>query len=262
MMAEYGDMKVAEIKRLLKHRGIESKGLSKKHQLIDALVADDKADSANGAAAASDRKDPTPREDVSGRKRAASDANGPTNTPKRVKSEDGDADQQAGSLSKAQTASSSKPLQIPVDETCSLAGYQVYVDPGDGIIYDASLNQTNATNNNNKFYRIQVCMVLLRLRVWLTVCCSCYKAPATSSRHGLAGAASGSTGRAPCWGMALFRMPWRTSRRSSRTSIRNDVPPSILADTDAYLEIGPAMEQSPRRSSLEQVRLHREELRG
>ena len=26
----------------------------------------------------------------------------------------------------------------------------------DGTIYDASLNQTNSTNNNNKFYRIQV----------------------------------------------------------------------------------------------------------
>ena len=35
------------------------------------------------------------------------------------------------------------------------AQQRVYVDP-EGIVYDASLNQTNAGNNNNKFYRIQV----------------------------------------------------------------------------------------------------------
>jgi hypothetical protein len=47
-------------------------------------------------------------------------------------------------------------LVIPVDETCPLVHYQVYIDE-DGLIYDASLNQTHASNNNNKFYRVQVC---------------------------------------------------------------------------------------------------------
>ncbi|KAF2279988.1 PARP-domain-containing protein [Westerdykella ornata] len=46
-------------------------------------------------------------------------------------------------------------LQIPVDEYCPLTAYKVYVQP-DGEIFDASLNQTNASNNNNKFYRIQL----------------------------------------------------------------------------------------------------------
>ncbi|KXL45688.1 hypothetical protein M433DRAFT_66746 [Acidomyces richmondensis BFW] len=70
--------------------------------------------------------------------------------------EDGNTEEQVGLSSEAQFASSSQPLHIPVDENCTLAGYQVYVDPSNGIIYDASLNQTNAANNNNKFYRIQL----------------------------------------------------------------------------------------------------------
>ncbi|KAK4547868.1 hypothetical protein LTR36_010587 [Oleoguttula mirabilis] len=55
----------------------------------------------------------------------------------------------------AQVATTSK-LQVPVDEGCPLATYRVYIDPASNIIYDASLNQTNASNNNNKFYRIQL----------------------------------------------------------------------------------------------------------
>ena len=64
----------------------------------------------------------------------------------------------------------SRSLLIPVDETCPLAGktsdrhfsgltltgtHRVYIGE-DGMIYDAALNQTNAGNNNNKFYRIQI----------------------------------------------------------------------------------------------------------
>ncbi|KAL0943272.1 PARP-like domain-containing protein [Colletotrichum truncatum] len=45
-------------------------------------------------------------------------------------------------------------ISIPLDEGCSIPGV-VYIAP-DGVIYDASLNQTNASNNNNKFYRIQL----------------------------------------------------------------------------------------------------------
>lgn len=47
-------------------------------------------------------------------------------------------------------------VQVPVDEGCWLSGYGVHVDE-DSVIWDASLNQTNAGFNNNKFYRIQVC---------------------------------------------------------------------------------------------------------
>jgi poly [ADP-ribose] polymerase len=52
---------------------------------------------------------------------------------------------------------------IPLDEGCHLTSYHVYVDPNDQMIYDASLNQTNAGHNNNKFYRVQVSCVPLRL---------------------------------------------------------------------------------------------------
>jgi poly [ADP-ribose] polymerase len=49
----------------------------------------------------------------------------------------------------------SKDVQIPLDEGCPFVTSKVYIDDA-GIIYDASLNQTNAGNNANKFYRIQV----------------------------------------------------------------------------------------------------------
>jgi poly [ADP-ribose] polymerase len=49
----------------------------------------------------------------------------------------------------------SKKIAISVDEYCPLANYQVYID-GDGTIWDASLNQTNAGANANKFYKLQV----------------------------------------------------------------------------------------------------------
>ncbi|KAJ8117216.1 hypothetical protein ONZ43_g4264 [Nemania bipapillata] len=48
-------------------------------------------------------------------------------------------------------------VKIPLDEGAlhELSNYEVYIDD-DGVIYDASLNQTNAGRNNNKFYRIQL----------------------------------------------------------------------------------------------------------
>ncbi|KAK3985736.1 putative poly polymerase 2 [Cladorrhinum sp. PSN332] len=49
----------------------------------------------------------------------------------------------------------SKDMVIPLDERCPYPNSAVYIDPA-GVIYDAALNQTNASNNNNKFYRIQV----------------------------------------------------------------------------------------------------------
>ncbi|KAK3649312.1 hypothetical protein LTR22_012913 [Elasticomyces elasticus] len=58
-------------------------------------------------------------------------------------------------VGRAQIATDKK-LRIPVDEHCPLSSYHVYIDPDDSIIYDASLNQTNASNNNNKFYRLQL----------------------------------------------------------------------------------------------------------
>lgn len=53
-----------------------------------------------------------------------------------------------------------KNAAIPLDEFCPLTNYQVYVDPDTGLIWDASLNQSNSANNNNKFYRLQVSCIL------------------------------------------------------------------------------------------------------
>ena len=54
----------------------------------------------------------------------------------------------------------SKDLVVPMDPSASLSdgldsSFTVYIDPT-GVIFDASLNQTNAQNNNNKFYIAQV----------------------------------------------------------------------------------------------------------
>ncbi|KAL1968943.1 hypothetical protein VTN77DRAFT_777 [Rasamsonia byssochlamydoides] len=51
-----------------------------------------------------------------------------------------------------------KDLKVDVDEVCQHqygGSLEVYIDSS-GLIWDAALNQTNAANNNNKFYRIQL----------------------------------------------------------------------------------------------------------
>lgn len=67
-----------------------------------------------------------------------------------VKSENG---AKSGRITDGQVAKSLD-VQIPLDDGCNIS-FDVYIHD-DGIIYDASLNQANATANNNKFYRIQV----------------------------------------------------------------------------------------------------------
>lgn len=86
--------------------------------------------------------------------------------------------------------------QIPLDEGCYMPGYHVYVDPNDGLIYDASLNQTNASGNNNKFYRIQVWLFNqppMVLRSLTNETSSSRMAPST--RHGRVGAELEKAGR-------------------------------------------------------------------
>ncbi|CCF39852.1 hypothetical protein CH063_02219 [Colletotrichum higginsianum] len=60
--------------------------------------------------------------------------------------------------------SAPKALNVPLDEGCKVQG-TVYIAP-DGVIYDASLNQTNATSNNNKFYRIQLIQNGTTYKTW------------------------------------------------------------------------------------------------
>ncbi|CAK7274673.1 hypothetical protein SEPCBS119000_006292 [Sporothrix epigloea] len=55
---------------------------------------------------------------------------------------------------------------IPVDEACTMSNVTVYVGD-DGVVWDASLNQTNSGQNNNKFYRIQVlCAAANKFITW------------------------------------------------------------------------------------------------
>ncbi|KAF2788790.1 poly polymerase 2 ADP-ribosyltransferase 2 [Melanomma pulvis-pyrius CBS 109.77] len=88
-----------------------------------------------------------------GKKRAASPAPLPPPAvapePKKPKMAQTTAQFGEGSVVK------SKDIVIPLDENCFLISYRVYVDD-DGVVFDAALNQTNASNNNNKFYRIQL----------------------------------------------------------------------------------------------------------
>lgn len=83
-------------------------------------------------------------------KRAAS-PDPPATAPKKQKKEAHDPVAKVGD---GQNAKSST-IVIPLDEYCPLSNYNVHVGD-DGTIYDAALNQTNASANNNKFYKIQV----------------------------------------------------------------------------------------------------------
>jgi poly [ADP-ribose] polymerase 2/3/4 len=108
------------------------------------------------------------------RKRSADEAEDDSQSqPKKKKAATNGSTSQQGAAKPEPKASSSKAngagdltniaksrdILIPVDENCPLAHYRVYIDQDD-VIYDAALNQTNASNNNNKFYRVQVCHTL------------------------------------------------------------------------------------------------------
>jgi len=90
-------------------------------------------------------------------------------------------------------------LKIPVDEYCGLTSYQVYIDD-DKVIYDASLNQTNAGNNNNKFYRVQVCIVTQSLAASNL---NSFYTTMVTSRRGLVGAELVTEVKVKCWVMVL-----------------------------------------------------------
>jgi poly [ADP-ribose] polymerase len=105
-------------------------------------------------AAAAPASAPTPTPAPAAAPAASSDASpAPTqdaaksNKRKRIE----DAKVGEGSIAKK-----SKKVMVSVDEYCPSSTFQVYIDDA-GLIWDASLNQTNASANNNKFYKVQVC---------------------------------------------------------------------------------------------------------
>jgi len=145
-VGDYSQFTVVELRDLLKERDISLSGLSKakKQQLIDALEAND-----NLTISSSQPKTTivsfTPAVKVASKKRAAS----PISELQAKQPKLGP------DVDDAQVATSST-VRVPVDEEFTLPAYHVYVDPVSKVIYDASLNQTNAGDNANKFYRIQV----------------------------------------------------------------------------------------------------------
>ncbi|OXV09109.1 hypothetical protein Egran_03129 [Elaphomyces granulatus] len=94
-------------------------------------------------------------------------ANKKKSSKKRSQSAPADADADEGPPSKKQKdgqVAKEKSLHVPIDEGCS-PSYCVYIDDSD-LIWDATLNQTNATANNNKFYRIQLLVNKTDFRTW------------------------------------------------------------------------------------------------
>ena len=172
---DYSKLKVAELKELLKERGLSATGLSKKQLIIDALEEDDaeagqqpdQQEEEDDAEVELDAK--TTKSTRSSSKRKASSP-APAKQPKKQKPEPPTATavdsptnttvKPTSHVADAQFAPAGANLDIPIDEGVS-STWHVYVDPDTGIIYDASLNQTNASNNNNKFYRVQVSILFL-----------------------------------------------------------------------------------------------------
>jgi poly [ADP-ribose] polymerase len=167
---DYSKLKVAELKELLKERGLSATGLSKKQLIIDALEEDD-AETGQPADQQEEEDDAeveldakTTKSTRSSKRKATSptpaakQAKKPKPEPSAATAVDSPTNTVKPQLTDAQFAPAGANLDIPIDEGVSSA-WHVYVDPDSGIIYDASLNQTNASNNNNKFYRVQVFML-------------------------------------------------------------------------------------------------------
>ncbi|KAG8163407.1 hypothetical protein KVR01_006704 [Diaporthe batatas] len=107
---------------------------------------------------------PVPAQNNPSIKRQASASPEPKPNAKKTKLDQVAKNGKAAAIGKEQIAKSWD-VQVPVDEGCSLIGYGVHIDD-DSVIWDASLNQTNAGANNNKFYRIQVLVSAGDAKTW------------------------------------------------------------------------------------------------
>jgi poly [ADP-ribose] polymerase 2/3/4 len=92
--------------------------------------------------------------------------------PKRPRKSEDDGENEAGRTKKPKTTNSSeappkiKSVNIPVDnEVPHPESYTVYVDDN-GVIWDATLNKSDSTENNNKFYRVQVLQDGSSFKTW------------------------------------------------------------------------------------------------
>ncbi|EXJ62523.1 hypothetical protein A1O7_02961 [Cladophialophora yegresii CBS 114405] len=105
-------------------------------------------------------------------------ASGPKKASKRTRQQDDEEEddlqppkksKQSGLTKKtaATAATNAKSaIKVPVDQQVpSASDYTVYID-GDGVIYDATLNKSDAGANNNKFYRVQVLETNNNFKTW------------------------------------------------------------------------------------------------
>ncbi|OOQ89951.1 putative poly(ADP)-ribose polymerase PARP [Penicillium brasilianum] len=167
----------------------KKKPISEKPYLLDAGSTPDAADVADAADENDDTKqngkratrkaarkvadkdvddagsqDPNGDGKTAAKKGTKSASSAKTDKKRAIKDEEDDAEaEDKAKVNKKQKNSqkaSSKSLIVPVDETFmyekpNFKNPQVYIEKS-GLIWDATLNQTNSTANNNKFYRIQI----------------------------------------------------------------------------------------------------------
>ncbi|KAM0328806.1 hypothetical protein ACHAQA_005220 [Verticillium albo-atrum] len=163
----------------------ESKRLNQKAPEDQFALKDDNSDDEDDDAAAVTTKTKQSPAPVTSNGTANGSQNGATSTRKRpivaIKNESDDEDKQKVPAKKQKAAASkaktvdkkpdvvdqvakSKDLVVPLDEGVSDV-YKVFIDPS-GMIYDASLNQSNSSNNNNKFYRVQLLQQGSSFKTW------------------------------------------------------------------------------------------------
>lgn len=119
------------------------------------IMADAKADETQYLlSSSSTTASPPPQKQAKGKKRAATPDASPAPSQDASEAKKPKISEKA-KVGDGQNAKSSK-INIPLDEYCPLPSYHVHIDQSDGTIWDASLNQTNASANNNKFYKVQV----------------------------------------------------------------------------------------------------------
>lgn len=140
---------------------LDSSNDKKGHDVDDYLLS---SKPQNGTAPAANSQANGAAVPVRGKKRKADDENGTSQKAEPAKKKAADDKKAAKAEEEEETKEvaegqfiKKKGVVIPLDEHCPNQDRTVYIDPDSGMIYDASLNQSNSSHNNNKFYRIQVC---------------------------------------------------------------------------------------------------------
>lgn len=132
------------------------------------IKTDVKTNDTTGAASKTDSNGTTNGAAPRGRKRKVDDQDSDSqlkkaepNTKAKAKAKVKDEEKEDKIVAEGQFMKK-KDTIIPVDEGCPYTDRTVYIDPQSGMIWDAALNQSHSTNNNNKFYRVQVSVLYLQ----------------------------------------------------------------------------------------------------